>query len=64
MTFENFLKEIHAVTYTGTGDSMPDAFDNWLASLGFDDYETYAERYAQAEVALALEASRIAKAND
>lgn len=64
MTFENFLKEIHAVTYTGIDDSMPDAFDNWLASLGFDDYETYAEAYAKAEVALALEAARLAKTND
>lgn len=64
MTFEEFLKELHAATYAGTDDAMPDAFDNWLAR--FDDglWIYFAERYAKAEVELALEAARIAKTND
>ena len=30
MTFEDFLREKHAVDYRGTDDDMPDAFDQWL----------------------------------
>ena len=32
-TFEDFLKELHAVKYTGTDDDMPEAFDAWLGEL-------------------------------
>ena len=32
-TFEDFLKELHAKSYTGTDDDMPEAFDAWLGEL-------------------------------
>ena len=32
-TFEDYLKELHAESYSGTDDDMPEAFDAWLGEL-------------------------------
>lgn len=32
-TFEDWLQSIHAKTYTGTDDDMPDAFDHWIENF-------------------------------
>lgn len=64
MTFLDYLEGEFVKDYAGIKDDANDSFDNWLGYLEFDDYETYAERYAAAEVALALEAARLAKTND
>lgn len=44
ITFEDFLKEIHAQDYMGTDDDMPDAFDHWLTTLDADDFMQYADQ--------------------
>lgn len=31
--FEEYLKEVHAKTYTGTDDNMQEDFECWLANL-------------------------------
>lgn len=64
MTFENYIRDEFARKYTGTADGMPDAFDSWLSYIGPDGLIERADDYAKAEVALALEAARIANAND
>lgn len=40
-SFEDYLKEIHAGTYNGTDDDMPDAFDNWEPDV--DEVIAYAQ---------------------
>lgn len=47
LTFEEYLAERHATGYTGTDDSMPDAFDNWLAEFDVDTIMEYAEAYGK-----------------
>jgi len=32
-TFENYLKDLHAESYTGYDDNMPDAFEAWLETF-------------------------------
>lgn len=44
-TFEDYLKDVHAVNYMGIDDNMPDQFDNWLSQLDGEEYITYADRY-------------------
>lgn len=46
-TFEDYLKDIHAATYAGTDDAMPDSFDSWLESLDGEDYLTYGDAYGR-----------------
>lgn len=36
---EELLREIHANSYNGTDDDMPDAFDNWLCNLDITDLQ-------------------------
>lgn len=36
-SFEEYLADVHAEDYMGTDDEMPDAFDEFLASLGYED---------------------------
>ena len=36
-TFEEYLREQHAIDYSGLDDDMPDAFEKWLEDL--DGYE-------------------------
>ena len=43
-TFENYLREVHAKSYQGTDDSMPDAFEAWLAEKTVGDIIEYAEK--------------------
>jgi len=31
--FEDYLRAVHASTYTGTDDDMADAFEHWLSDL-------------------------------
>ena len=35
------LQEVHAEGYVGTGDDMPDAFDNWVSGLTIEEVEGY-----------------------
>ena len=46
MTFEQFLRNIHADNYHGTDDDMSDSFDKWLTDLQADDFIKYGELYA------------------
>lgn len=41
--FIDFLKEIHAKTYLGTDDNMPDAFEAWLSSMDTEHIMYFAE---------------------
>lgn len=50
MTFEEFLKEKHARTYTGTDDAMPEAFDAWLEGLSVDEWIAYRQAYKDKEM--------------
>ncbi len=34
---EDELQELHAKTYMGTDDDMPDHFDNWLSEITYGD---------------------------
>lgn len=44
--FEDYLIDVHAEQYVGLDDDMPDAFDDWIAGLGSEDFTKYANRYA------------------
>lgn len=44
-SFEGWLKDKHAQTYTGTDDAMPDAFDAWLADLDNEAVIGLGEQY-------------------
>ena len=44
-SFEEYLKSIHAETYTGTDDDMPDAFENWLEHHSLNEIIEYADTY-------------------
>lgn len=46
-SFEDYLKNIHAESYQGTDDDMPDDFDNWLTDLGVDEVIAYAEAWGK-----------------
>lgn len=46
-TFEEYLQNVHAQEYHGTDDNMPDAFDNWVASLDVDEVIEYAEAWGR-----------------
>lgn len=47
MSFEDYLKEMHAQDYHGTDDDMPDAFDNWLVELQVDDLIGYGDKFIE-----------------
>ena len=46
VTFEDYLKEIHAKDYHGTDDDMPDSYDAWLTELDVDTLVKYGEDYS------------------
>ena len=46
-TFEDYLKEIHAIDYHGTDDDMPDAFEEWHSGLHQMEVLAYAESYGR-----------------
>lgn len=35
--FEDYLRAVHARTYTGADDDMPDAFEAWISNLEADE---------------------------
>ena len=43
--FEEYLQDIHAKDYTGSGDDMGEAFDEWLQALQVDDWFKYVKEY-------------------
>lgn len=43
ITFEHYLRGIHAKTYTGTDDDMPDDFEFWVSQLEADEIIKLAE---------------------
>jgi len=46
-TFEQYLKDIHAINYMGTDDDMPEKFETWLANQDIDTLMSYADDYAK-----------------
>lgn len=47
MKFEDYLKRVHTATYTGTDDSMPEAFDHWLTQLDIQELIDMAESWGE-----------------
>lgn len=45
MTFEEFLQDEHSKDYTGNGDDMGEAFDEWLQDLQVDDWLKYGDMF-------------------
>jgi hypothetical protein len=48
-TFEKFLEEKHALTYTGTDDNMVDDFDRWVVGLDGQVIMDYAQEWGEGE---------------
>lgn len=44
-TFEEFLQDKHALTYTGTDDDMSDDFDEWVTELSVNKVLEWAQRW-------------------
>jgi hypothetical protein len=44
--FEEFLMDRHAEEYTGAGDDITDAFDDWISNLNIDEWLNYGEWFA------------------
>jgi hypothetical protein len=44
-TFEEYLQDIHAENYMGTGDDMPDKFDSWISEMDVNEVIELAEKY-------------------
>lgn len=47
MTFEQYLQQVHAKTYTGTDDDMSDDFYLWLVNLDAGELMQYADEAIQ-----------------
>ncbi len=45
LTFEDFLMEQHGKDYVGTDDMMPDAYNDWIVNLSFDEWITLGDLY-------------------
>ena len=45
--FEEFLQEEHMKDYHGTDDDAPDAYDNWVSELQYDDWMAYGEEFGK-----------------
>lgn len=45
ITFEDYLKDVHAKDYTGTDDDMPDDFESWVGELDVQEVMDFAEIY-------------------
>ena len=45
--FEDYLKEVHAQSYRGLDDDMPDAYDAWVSELSTEQLMAIAENAAQ-----------------
>ena len=41
--FEDFLREKHAEDYTGSGDDIGEAFEEWLGKLDIDSWLNYGD---------------------
>lgn len=46
-TFTEYLKEVHAKSYQGTDDNMPDAFDKWFDKKNVDEIIEFAEEWVR-----------------
>jgi hypothetical protein len=42
-TFEDYLMEVHATTYHGTDDDMPDNYEAWVGQLDASAVMQYAD---------------------
>lgn len=47
MTFENYLKNIHAKGCSVTDDDMPNHFEKWLMQLDIEEIIEYAEMWGK-----------------
>lgn len=47
MSYEDYLKDIHAENYHGTDDNMPDDFERFLENLDVDKLIEYADQFAR-----------------
>lgn len=45
LTFEEFMKGVHAEDYHGTDDDMPDNFELWESNLDIQEVIDYAEEF-------------------
>lgn len=43
--FEDYLRELHAKTYIGTDDNMPDNFELWLSQFDVADILELVKQY-------------------
>ena len=50
MTFEEYLKKIHAKNYHGTDDNMPDSFEAFIVDLQIDEVIEYADEWHAQEL--------------
>ena len=44
--FENYLRDQHALDYTGLDDDMYDNYIEWTCSFDYEDWIAYANLYA------------------
>jgi len=44
--FENYLRYVHGLQYTGTDDDMSEDFDEWLINLEAHEFIIYADECA------------------
>ena len=45
--FEDYLQGQHALDYSGTGDNMGKAFNDWLEGFDAEDWIDFANLYAK-----------------
>ena len=45
--FTDYLRDIHAIDYTGLDDDMPDHFDNWVTDMDIATIEDHANKFGQ-----------------
>ena len=57
--FEEFLKDIHAKSYTGTDDDMQDDYEHWLSNLDIEQII----KYGNQALNMALHINQVNKPN-
>lgn len=45
--FEDYLQHKHGMDYIGLDDDMPEAYEEWLQELDFDDWISLGNSYAE-----------------
>lgn len=59
-TFENFLMDEHARDYTGYGDDICEAFEEWIQNIDVDKWLEFGDKFAKQQSKELLEACKIA----